>query len=453
MEKINQLNHQKERGKINLTNTKINLIFSPNSLIYGSRGSGKSELCRKLNFYFGNNEQVFFLKQGEYIINKKEEIEKKFTGNSFFKEQQREINDKMGKIESIFCDKLWKINPSLMQSKKELDNEINKKNLEIQKNIEENLNDSNHTFEKTKNKYKNIEQYKKSTKNNEKFDNIKNLLVKYIDFLKSFFGEKHEMKHSDQKNNFSCWLKEIFEYLISEYEEYAWRKAVECCTNEIFSQLKSQVSKITKWIYRFNFSLFDYYLLKQLVIAHKEIICKIPLMQQIVKYDGKYGLKFKINLDDKDYFKIKKIELKDMELMVFRDNKVKEKSFPASFGQVSEFLIKSAIEKNKESTIFILDEPEYGLDNNFIKNDLSPFLNKTWVVKNKYLFLVTHNHVMWSELFEQRQGNKTYIHCIYDGYHKVQQSTKFKGSTFLDNYEAGSDSYECRSRLYNNKKS
>ena len=100
-------------------------------------------------------------------------------------------------------------------------------------------------------------------------------------------------------------------------------------------------------------------------------------MQQIVKYDGKYGLKFKINLDDKDYFKIKKIELKDMELMVFRDNKVKEKSFPASFGQVSEFLIKSAIEKNKESTIFILDEPEYGLDNNFIKNDLSPFLNKT----------------------------------------------------------------------------
>ena len=91
-----------------------------------------------------------------------------------------------------------------MQSKKELDNEINKKNLEIQKNIEENLNDSNHTFEKTKNKYKNIEQYKKSTKNNEKFDNIKNLLVKYIDFLKSFFGEKHEMKHSDQKNNFSC---------------------------------------------------------------------------------------------------------------------------------------------------------------------------------------------------------------------------------------------------------
>ena len=191
-------------GKINLTNTKINLIFSPNSLIYGSRGSGKSELCRKLNFYFGNNEQIFFLKQGEYIINKQEEIEKKFAGNSFFKEQQKEINDKMGKIESIFCEKLRKIDPSLTQSKKVLDNEINKKNLEIQKNIEENFNDNNHTFEKTKNKYKNIEQYKKSTKNDEKFDNIKKLLDKYIDFLKSFFGEKHEMKSSDQKNNFSC---------------------------------------------------------------------------------------------------------------------------------------------------------------------------------------------------------------------------------------------------------
>ena len=45
----------------------------------------------------------------------------------------KEINDKMGKIESIFCEKLRKIDPSLTQSKKVLDNEINKKNLEIQK--------------------------------------------------------------------------------------------------------------------------------------------------------------------------------------------------------------------------------------------------------------------------------------------------------------------------------
>lgn len=435
-------------GKINLPNTKINLSFFPNSLIYGSRGSGKSKLCERLKFYFGDDdEKIFFLKQGEYIINKKERIKQKFTEDSICQEYQKNINSKMEKIEKIFCDTLKKINSSLVQSKEKLDEEIKKKRNEIKNNIVENLCDENHIFERTMSKYKNIDQYKNNVVNGERFENIKELINKWLIFLKSFFGKKHEIKSSQQRDIFLNWFKEISKYLISEYEEHLWRKKIEDCKNEIFSQLKQVSRDRTSWEYRFNFSLFDYWLLKQIIAIHKEIICSISPKLKIIKCGEKYGLKFEIDLDEKEYFKVKKIDSNKMELITFKDN---GKNFPASFGQVSEFLIKNAINKNKESTVFILDEPEYGLDNNFIKEDLSPFFNKVCDA-NKYLFLVTHNHVMWSELFENREGNKTYIFCDYDGEHKVVQNTEFNGSIFLDNYEAGLKSYKKRNDLYNNK--
>ncbi len=131
----------------------------------------------------------------------------------------------------------------------------------------------------------------------------------------------------------------------------------------------------------------------------------------------------------------------------------KHKFIDASFGEVKKFIILDKIRRSKYKFL-ILDEPDYSFDNYFIKNYLAKELVEVLKFQSKKLWLVTHNHVLWSEIYGAPGMNKkiSYIECKYnnnDGKWEYKQSLNNNNfSFFLENYEADEESYNLRKELY-----
>ena len=433
--------------EMDFTLPSINYSFQrKNSLIFGKRGSGKTYLLTafKNALKYGNNDQnneICCIDQFEFSKQREKELKDKYLNKDYVLKQSNKYNNVLLKIfddnlrndykieESDFinCAKTW-----LEKFKEEFENIICE-NINDPNNNLKFLNDTysflNNDFThnedihyKKMNEF--IENYKKliNTLHEFKKDNHWNYLHKSIDELIKIFNNEQ--------------IKLLLKSLINEYKVVKIKEK----NREIFNYLITKITDIVNWEYTFDkVNFIKYYKLVKIIEAYNNFLNEKAKFYIRDFENNPYSLKYELDEKAKMY--------KSLEL-VYKANR----DISASDGQICEFLLRDKIfNEYKTAKYFILDEPEYAFDNKFIKEFSKEIINEI-SEKGKIIFVVTHNHIFWSEFYE-RLNDKTYIKCEYNGdknYSYEQLTTdEFKNSILFKNFEVDEDSYNNRKKKYN----
>ena len=424
---------------------KFTINISKNCLIYGKRGSGKSYLCKSLckallgcdninNNVIDNDDKICYIEQGAYI---NKEIWK--NQSNLFREKRL---DKLKECCKVFTNSIS--NYEFADYRKEtinnyLDKFINNVMENIRKNEDNNCCSLNSAIEKFGNLFGSTLE-NPYTKLYEKIDNF----IKQIDDIISEFNPVVEDVYigSMCKENIKH-LRKIKLNLLKKSSNMYVFKSIADYRNNVCDEIEKVIDKEINWQYKFKFKFFDYFCLKMIREKFNNFIKNNR--EQIIPFaDNKYALKYTLHSCRSNYFKISSLD--DPSLLLRKnDNYVN-----ASDGEQREFLILNKIKKYKYD-FFILDEPEYAFDNVFLKN-LAREMKEILSNNNKRCFLVTHNNVFWSEIFGNLKKDKTYVQCDYnDNKYEYDQKIDDKDCNFMEIYEAGKESYNLRSGIYNKK--
>ena len=443
------------------------IVISLSLIIYGHMGSGKTYLCNKFinaldNTYKNNKKDNDFLcsiSQGEYISkdNDKELMEEHF--HDIIHEWQSGFDKISEMFSKKFCDDPRVNSNTKHITKKVINNYLGEFIDDTIRNIKENYGDDNRHL-MAKERYGNFNTI--TSKYSTYFNNTNDCIDKIIDLIKLFNKIKNYFSDTptiDMIKKSTNILFDTVEKMLQNLRSFDLENELVVFTNKICKDMNDIINDLNHWEYTFNNVDFAKYYFHYLLVEEFNNFINESNEEDADKYridcgeycGEKYSLKLKLqyrqkkSVDIKNYFMLslsQKLQIK------------KHKFIDASFGERKKFMVLDKIRKSKYKFL-IFDEPDYSFDNYFIKNYLAKELVEILKSQSKKLWLVTHNHVLWSEIYGAPGLNKkiSYIECKYnnnnnDDKWEYKQSQKSNFSLFLDNYEADEESYNLRKKLY-----
>lgn len=423
-------------------------FYLKNSMIFGNRGSGKTYLLEALknaidcNHDVNNKNEICSIEQFEFSNHRANSLDK-FLKKDYITTQNNKIDQLISSLfNNEFLQNLraeYEINSGdyLKDAKEYLKKFKENFNLTIFKNIE----DNNFNLKNTNKKYSffnkpfpniNIKHYEQI---NKIILNFKELIIS-LNEIKS--DDHWKDLHTDIDTFIESLNRQSMQKLLEAFgNEYKWKQIKET-NKEIFYKANQQVIKFSNWPYAFNkFNFENYFKLSKINETFDKFL-KEKANTYIKNFENsRYSIKYSLTNG----------EYKDPKI-VHADNP----NIEASEGQINEFLLDNKIfEDCKNAKYFLFDEPEYAFDNKFIK-DWSNNHIKKFKDNNNIVFVVTHNHIFWSEFYEQL-NDKTYIKCSYDENNKDFLYEQFDDEEFqkkhsFKNYEVDKNSYDNRKGKY-----
>ena len=393
-------------------------FYLKNSMIFGNRGSGKTYLLEALknainydedkkitddkNVTDDKNDEICSIKQFEFSKNYDNSL-KQYLKKDYVAAKNQEIKNLLSCLfNDEFCSNLkneWKINDGdyLKGTKDCLKTIKDNFNLAVNKNIEDDnrhLKTINKKYSFVNKAFPNID-----TKHYEQINNAKSNFKSLITSLNEIKSDNY---WKDFYKDIDVFIKSLdrslIEKLLEAFSNEHKLKQIKETNKKIFDEANKQVDKFSEWKYTFNKFNFENYF---------KLMKRIEAFDEFVKQAANYIKNFENN--------------------------------------------KKIFDDCKNAKYFLFDEPEYSFDNKFIKNWSNEYIKKFKDNNNK-VFVVTHNHIFWSEFYEQL-NDKTYINCMYDRdkkdfLYEQFDAEKFQKEYSFKNYEVDMDSYKGRKEKY-----
>lgn len=410
-----------------------------NSVICGKRGSGKSYLLESIQMSIGDDS--YLLEQFEFADSSKT---KAYLQKYLEKQKILDLLDCFKKIYSlIFNDKVNDIANCQTYLLTEIREYLKNFIVNVQDNVVNNLDNKSEKLLILKNHYN----YQELKTNTQRVNKLKALIDKLID-LKQYLTNNEQDFNDLNYKNFLEQIKSFFSQLVMLYRKEYEKNKIYIKDNEIIKSLVNQGKLATNWKYNFNFSFSNYFYVKNIIdITLSFIKSKInDYYEDNLLYDNNDFL-LKLNLKNAEFNTKDEIEF-DTPIVTLANHTI------ASEGEKSEFLLLSKLEVSEK--YLLLDEPEYSFDNDFICSSFTDQIIKK-INNNKVFFIITHNHVLWSEVFD-KASNKSLILCDrithdnkYEYVYKQLINIDDKKEELISLFEATDDSYIIRRRYYGKK--
>lgn len=453
---INEFELPKSHAKISYL--KEGSFILENTLIYGSRGSGKSYIADDLNSVLNAENSVSeccYIKQSAFDKEDSKIIENLIKNN--------EVESKITYIRNFLLKKL--LNMELIDENHSFVLDPNKNFELFSQNIIENTKDTKNLdlFLKSYN-FKIINKEKINTINS-KYEIIKSLTCQMntlIDTLNS--SDENTNKVVDEyidkskKENLLSSLDSIYEDIKKKWPILKKEKIFIEKSHEIINELNKSAMRDSDWKYYFDgIDLLKAFKTKKIVQLIrkklKDTRWKIDILNDKIKklfQDDYCVISYELTVKkEEDWKSINNsvFNIKDNSYNLVINNNLQIK---ASGGQKKEFFVFNSICKdmnNRNIKYLILDESDYSFDSQYILTFASHIFNILEMNKWK-LILITHNHILWSSLY--KQGLKFIFLKTYVENYKYQckQAYELNKDEMLMNFESNDDMYKYRGKIY-----
>lgn len=433
---------EKHGFDVTLQNTNFSINIE-NSIIYGERGSGKSFLANNLYECLCPAENIEYLRQ--FCFSKNEDA----TNNDLNKimNSNKNIESFVSSLKAAFQS----ITNDKIISKQITDINSSSSIQIIDQWCEQYI--SNFIINITKNISNGNGIFLKHWCSIPEIPNSKILeVVDQINFINNFIkqGTNNLMKIinfiKDEQllNLYVDTFIQICTELLKQFSNLVLLNEIYNETNKIIADINKQIK--SNWEFNFDFNFYEYYYIKLMKKTTLDWI-KYNLQNGItIKDDDPFSIHFDPQKDPKTgiYF-LNQINFKNPKLVLTNEENVE-----ASDGQKIQYLLWKQL--NTKRRFIILDESEYSFDSKFISNDLADKLHKI-ISQGTKVFVITHNHILWSELCDRMNKEKipfTFIKCQKNK--KLYSYNQTVGlpnhSELLNTYESGEDSYDIRKVFY-----
>ena len=439
--------------------TKLNLVV-------GSRSSGKTYTLDKIKESFGDDDRVKYIEQFEIVKDCDEE-----NFNKMIEKDCDQIVEEYQKPLKLLTDKIIKIDSSVIDDN--IENYISTLKEFASQTVDDDIYSKTAIFSEPEfilsepKEAKNIVEFLIELLFNKKY---KDTIDKFID-----------------RNKISMLIKEMMLIRNKERKEYI----LKLHTNTILGDLKRLLSRKSAKTSPANCDFTEAGLGKALISRFDSTLAKYMSKNQIPskklpkfslnisKYPfsnatnlkktcklGSMGLVEEFSFYNSPYKYMRKLKVAGVQtselykcFVGFEHSIMNEAGVKISGGERAEYKLEKEIRDASRYDVLLIDEPESGFDNIFIKNDIIKMIKE---ISNKTIvFLVTHNNTLGPLL----KPNWIIYNKYEDGDFKVYsgpfESKKLKTpdgkeipniDVLLDTMEAGEQAYEDRRGIYENIK-